>query len=119
MKLFIGGSREDFDEDRAYEIIHTHVTECIIKNKCVEIVHGTARGIDSMADYVAGQKNLKVTPFKPDWNKLGKRAGMIRNQEMVDYCDCGLLVWNGKSPGTKGALAMLIQSGKPFVLHKI
>ena len=119
MKLFIGGSRDGFDEDLAYEIIHTHITNSIIKHKTVEIIHGAARGIDSLADFIATEKKLHIIPIEPDWNKHGRSAGHIRNQEMINECDCGLLVWNGKSPGTKGALSMLITSGKPFVLHKI
>ena len=49
-----------------------------------EICHGSARGADTLAGVVANGRGVKVTRFPADWNKHGKAAGPIRNQQMLD-----------------------------------
>ena len=49
------------------------------------VIHGAARGIDSIADEVAQDAGLQVTSFPADWNKHGKGAGPIRNTQMLDF----------------------------------
>lgn len=51
----------------------------------MEIVHGGAKGTDSMADMFARSNKIKVKVFTADWNALGKPAGIIRNKEMLKY----------------------------------
>ena len=49
-----------------------------------EIIHGGARGADSLGGIWAKQAGIKVTVFPADWNKHGKRAGILRNLEMIN-----------------------------------
>jgi hypothetical protein len=39
-----------------------------------------------------------------DWDKHGKAAGFIRNQEIVDNCDFVVAFWDGASRGTKDTI---------------
>lgn len=52
------------------------------------IVHGTARGVDTLAKFVAERIGLKVINdgkgFPADWKRYGRCAGPIRNQVMID-----------------------------------
>ncbi|QLF83442.1 DprA-like DNA processing chain A [Rhodococcus phage NiceHouse] len=57
------------------------------------LLHGAARGVDTMASLWAGDRvheaglNISVKDFRvlPEhWEKYGKRAGMLRNIAMVD-----------------------------------
>jgi hypothetical protein len=50
----------------------------------VTVVHGGAHGADSMADEIARGSGVKVEIHYADWKWHGARAGLIRNQEMVD-----------------------------------
>jgi hypothetical protein len=50
----------------------------------VEIIHGGARGADSMADEIARLYGFSVRVFPADWNRYGRRAGFLRNLEMLD-----------------------------------
>lgn len=48
------------------------------------IIHGNARGADFLADQYAREKSLRVIPFPADWATHGRRAGPIRNKQMLD-----------------------------------
>jgi hypothetical protein len=47
------------------------------------IIHGGAKGLDSLAGALAKAKGLKVEVYEADWSR-GRGAGPERNQEMVD-----------------------------------
>lgn len=48
------------------------------------IVHGAARGVDSIADYHAQTMGLEVRPHPANWELHHRAAGPIRNREMLD-----------------------------------
>ena len=48
------------------------------------IVHGAARGADTLAGHAAHSLGLTVETFPADWNKHGKKAGILRNLQMLD-----------------------------------
>ncbi len=48
------------------------------------IIEGEARGVDRAARQIAKHLGLEVKPFPADWDKYGKAAGPIRNQQMLD-----------------------------------
>lgn len=52
------------------------------------IIHGAARGADTLGKFVAERIGLKVINdgkgFPADWKRYGKGAGPIRNQQMID-----------------------------------
>lgn len=48
------------------------------------IIHGGARGADRLAGQVAESLNIPTEVYQPDWNTHGRKAGILRNQEMLD-----------------------------------
>lgn len=48
------------------------------------ILHGGARGADSIAGEEASKLGLKVEVFPAEWDKYGPAAGPIRNIKMLD-----------------------------------
>jgi len=101
MKLAIVGSRTFDDYGMLACKIHNHFYLVQIR----EIISGGANGADSLAKKYARQHlNIKYTEFPADWNKHGKAAGFIRNQQIVDACDTVLAFWDGKSAGTKDTI---------------
>lgn len=48
------------------------------------IVHGDARGADRIAAACAFQRGLEVHAYPAKWALFSKRAGVLRNQEMLD-----------------------------------
>jgi predicted polyphosphate/ATP-dependent NAD kinase len=50
----------------------------------VVVVHGGAAGLDSMAGVLARHMGMSVEVHYAEWQKHGRSAGVIRNQEMVN-----------------------------------
>ena len=52
------------------------------------VIHGAARGADTLGKFVAERIGFKVINdgkgFPADWKRYGKGAGPIRNQQMLD-----------------------------------
>ena len=49
----------------------------------VVIIHGAARGADTLADDYAREQELRVIRYPADWNTHKKAAGPIRNKLML------------------------------------
>lgn len=105
MRIIVAGGRK-FDN---YPMVCNTLDE-ILKNEDlskVEIISGRAIGADRLGERYAHDHNLKLIEFEAQWFKLGRRAGIVRNGQMADYCSKdpdkkSLLVafWNGSSRGT-------------------
>lgn len=76
------------------------------------VISGGARGVDYVAQSAATRFGLAVEIFKPDWRTHGKRAGLVRNQQMVDACDYLVAFWDGRSPGTIDSIDRARRAGK-------
>lgn len=61
-------------------------------------------GADFYGEIWAKMNFKPVAEFPADWNTHGKAAGPIRNAEMADYADALILVWDGKSRGSRDML---------------
>lgn len=48
------------------------------------VIHGAARGADSLAGAWARSRGIPAIDFPANWHIHGKRAGMVRNQSMAD-----------------------------------
>ena len=47
------------------------------------VIHGCARGADTLAGQEAAKMELGIMEFPAEWNKYGKRAGYVRNKQML------------------------------------
>jgi hypothetical protein len=53
-----------------------------------EIVHGAARGADTLTKEVAEERGWthdRIRAFPAQWDRYGKSAGTYRNQDMLNY----------------------------------
>lgn len=73
------------------------------------IIHGGARGADSLAGECAKHNDFAVEVYKADWVTHGKAAGAIRNQRMLDE-GCPELVI--AFPGGRGTADMVSRARK-------
>jgi len=90
MKLIIAGGRDNFLTDIDKEFLGT------IKHLITEVVSGEARGIDKSGEAWAEENNIPVKKFPADWDRLGKRVGHVRNQQMAEYADGVALFAGGR-----------------------
>lgn len=47
------------------------------------LIHGGARGADSLAGEWALRRGVDVVVYRADWAGLGRSAGMVRNRRML------------------------------------
>ena len=106
MKVIIAGSRSITDE----KILFRALEQCGFD--ITEVVCGLARGADALGRCHAICSDLGLKEFPADWKKYGRRAGYIRNEEMAQYADALLALWDGSSPGTKH----MIEQAKKYKL---
>lgn len=64
------------------------------------VVHGGARGADRLVELLCETADITQEIYPAQWEKYGKSAGPIRNQEMADLPDVVLVVAFPGGPGT-------------------
>jgi predicted Rossmann fold nucleotide-binding protein DprA/Smf involved in DNA uptake len=77
-----------------------------------KIISGGAYGVDTFAKKFAKEFNISFQAYLPDWNKLGRSAGMVRNRLIVKNSDRVIAFWDGESKGTKNSIALAIKYNK-------
>jgi len=97
--VLVSGGREYTNWDKVNEFL----TDIHKETPIEKIVHGGARGADSLGGKWARENGVVEKVYKADWGTHGKAAGVIRNQEMLDEEDIDLLV---SFPGGKGTADM-------------
>lgn len=80
------------------------------------IIHGGARGVDTVAAAWAYSKGYAVEAYPAEWDKYGRSAGYRRNAEMVGKATAAIVVWDGESKGTKHTIDLLTEAKLPYVL---
>jgi hypothetical protein len=103
MKLIIAGSRQLNLKSPNRQLLIREMDR--FKKFVTEVVSGGAIGADMFGETWATNNRIPITRFIPDWDKLGKKAGVLRNQEMADYADGLLVFWNGHSKGSADMIA--------------
>lgn len=78
------------------------------------VMHGGAPGPDRWAAQAASRRNLLAREYLPDWERHGKKAGILRNLEMLDQGpDLVIAFWDGESRGTKHTIDGARRRGIP------
>ncbi len=111
MRVAIIGSRSiEYEklQKKAYALLCRHIPA-----NATEIVSGGAVGIDTLAEIYARNNDLPTKIFKPDYAKYGKRAPLVRNDEIIRYAQYVLAIWDGQSHGTAYTVAACIKDGVP------
>ena len=131
MKIAVVGSRE-FKNIILIDAILDQLFGQFVENI---LVSGGARGVDSIAEKYYKKLNRLNKPiiFKAKWddlshsdaiiktNRYGKkydaRAGMRRNQLIVNEADLIVAFWSDQSSGTKSTIDLAIKANKPVDIY--
>jgi hypothetical protein len=122
MRILITGTREDGPhciavaqalKDLWFDMERPNLNEWTI-------VHGDCpTGIDAYAQKVAESQGMQSERYPADWS-MGKKAGPLRNKEMVDLgADLVLAFPKGASRGTRGCLKMAQEAGLKVVVYEL
>jgi len=126
MKVIIAGSRSITD----FETVKKAIEACPFS--VTEVVSGGAKGVDKLGEWYADGENIPIKVFKPSWSNLeapgaivktnwhGKynaRAGIDRNEQMGDYADALIAVWDGHSRGTKHMIGYMNKLDKEVFVY--
>lgn len=79
-RILVCGGRDYTDRDRLF----TELDAIAAKHEKLTVIHGHARGADSLADEWARSRRHAIHGFRANWEKDGRAAGPIRNQRMLD-----------------------------------
>ncbi len=114
MKVIIAGSREiaDISVDAA-------MAASGFRGTIKEVVSGGAMGVNRAGEDWAALSRIPVKVFPADWERFGKTADIKRNEEMVDYADALVLIWNGKSTGIRSLRDAAVRKGLKVYVHTV
>lgn len=108
MKLMIAGSRSITEFDLSP----------YVSDKVDTVISGGAEGVDMLAELYADKKRLSKYVIRPRYELYGRGAPLKRNKEMVDMADAVLVIWDGKSRGTKFTMDYAQKVGKQLTVVK-
>jgi hypothetical protein len=105
MKVLVCGDRNWEDEELIQQIFNTMPS-------LSAIVHGNCRGADKLAGKVASRMGIEVFPIPAQWKKYGKKAGPIRNSQMLEeHPDIRLIVaLHDDIDSSKGTSDMILKA---------
>jgi len=133
VRLLVAGSRFDKKElENRYCDFCEYIERILAVHDIHEIVSGGCKNsYDYLAELYASENEIKVKTFPADWDniespgaiikttkyggKYNAKAGHDRNMLMGDYAECALILWDGKSKGTKDMITILMSSKVHFI----
>jgi predicted Rossmann fold nucleotide-binding protein DprA/Smf involved in DNA uptake len=115
MKLGIVGSRL-FNN---YEFVRNKIIENFDIKNIDAIISGGAKGVDTLGEQFADEFGILKDITKPDWNKHGKGAAFIRNQEIVDISDVLITFPIKSSGGTWDTIRKAQKAGKRVLVFEV
>ena len=108
--VLVCGGRDYAD----YPQVQSVLRACL--NDTDVIVHGGARGADSIAGEVAKEVlGKEVIVHSANWSKYGRAAGPIRNKEMLDSHPIRLVIAFAGGNGTQDMVRRARQANIPVV----
>ena len=127
--VLVAGSRNvpadpDYDRPTYFKMIDDAIAEQNFEYDSVIEICGEALGGDAVGKEWANAHGYLVMGFPANWNRLGKSAGPVRNQDMVNYIKnkelrIAILFWDGQSRGTKHTLELCKQNNIPYKLYSL
>lgn len=88
MRVLVTGSRFYTDQLTLYTTLDQYHT----KHTFTVLIHGGAKGVDTLAGLWGYRHNIEVRPFMANWKQYGRSAGAMRNQKMIDVAKPELVI---------------------------
>ena len=108
MRVIVTGDR-NWSSDAEYACIRRRLEKLPEDST---IVHGGARGVDTMAAQAAVSLGLEVEGYPAEWTKYGRAAGPIRNEQMADSGADLVIAFHYDLSSSRGTADMVRQAKK-------
>lgn len=115
MRVLVCGGRDYENLDHLYAVLDAAHAACPI----TQVIHGAARGADSMARDWASLREVPHAPFPADWNAYGRSAGPIRNKQMLMVGRPDLVIAFPGGLGTQNMIEQARRFGVPVQVEKV
>lgn len=104
LTVLVSGSRNWIDKD----VVRSQLTKILQEEGSTPLlVHGDCHGLDLLAAGIARELKWEVSSQPAEWSKLGRRAGPIRNQQMLDQFSPDICIAFPFSMSTGGTVDMI------------
>jgi hypothetical protein len=113
MKYLIAGSRDLQITSTQLRVI-LEILKIRISSKDTIVAGGCPTGPDEAARALSLIQGIPYKEFPANWEEYGKAAGPIRNNEMAQYADVLILIWDGQSRGSSNMRYNMKQFDKPI-----
>ena len=116
MKLAIVGSRDFADVDKFKEMMEFATS---LWGNPEVVISGGARGADTLGEQWAKSLNIPTIIYNPDWSTYGKRAGILRNIDIINNSTHVIAFPSKRGKGTQHSIKLAEKQGKPLIIHWI
>lgn len=117
VKILVTGGRDNLNSVRICQILDW--VDMKFGVHC--IVHGHAKGADAIADAWANRKGIERLSYPVtdiEWKTQGKKAGLLRNQKMLDIEQPDLVIAFDGGRGTLHMTTYAAMHGYPMIIDK-
>jgi len=119
IRVGVSGSRTITDKDFVFHQLDFYLSR-LLKDNEVIIVHGGAKGFDSLCEDWAKKNKIKTEIYLPQYDlHPSKLAPILRNQIIVDNSDYFIAMQKDNSKGTQDAINKAVKRGLPIKIIKI
>jgi hypothetical protein len=77
MRVLVAGGRDFTDKDFLFKYLDKNFPEATV------VISGRAKGADKMGESWARARGIDIEPYPAQWGRYGRKAGPIRNAEML------------------------------------
>lgn len=110
IKIAVVGSR-DYNN---YEFVAGKLDKILSNIVNITIVSGGAKGVDSLAARYAKERGHELIEYLPDWEKNGKSAGIIRNNDIINESNFVVAFHKNNSRGTAHSVGLARSKNIPI-----
>lgn len=112
-RVLVCGGRNFHDQTNVYEWL-----DCLhMQTPIGLIIHGDAKGADRLGGQWAESRGIDVEVYPANWRLFGRRAGYIRNQQMLREGKPDQVMAFPGGVGTKMMRELAAEANVPVINH--
>ena len=86
---------------------------------CSAIVCSGINGVDNASERFAKKYKLEFIAFLSNAKVFKDKADLMRDRDMVDFCDVCIAFWDGESDDIADIVQYAIERKRQVIVHKI